>query len=237
MSPEHGRRPFRDYQVRWLYRVIQTTVYWIFRLMFRIRVKGHERVPAQGPLLVVSNHASNLDPCLVAVLIHRPLHFFAKVELFSVPVFGALIRRLGAIPVERGGADRASLEAVAGVLKSEAAVLLFPEGTRTRDGNLQEARAGVGMLTARHADAWILPVYIHGSFDAWPRTRRLPKCRPIQMYIGQPVRSRDLLASPPAAEVSPVGASEPERGKKQLYSAIAREIMNRIDHVKREWIV
>lgn len=125
-------------------------------------VRGREHVPREGGLIVASNHVSFWDPPLVGTAAMRELHFLAKEELFRTPVLGPLIRAFNAIPIRRGVADLSGLSKAMVVLRAGGALLMFPEGTRIRDGRLHAARPGVGMLAVA-TDARIVPAYVSGS--------------------------------------------------------------------------
>jgi 1-acyl-sn-glycerol-3-phosphate acyltransferase len=113
-------------------------------------------------LIVASNHVSYYDPPLIGTAAERELHYLAKEELFRIPLFGPMIRSFNAIPIRRGMADLTGLTRAMEVLKDGRALIMFPEGSRMRDGELHPARPGVGML-AVNADAVILPCFIFGS--------------------------------------------------------------------------
>jgi 1-acyl-sn-glycerol-3-phosphate acyltransferase len=125
-------------------------------------VRGRERVPRSGGLIVASNHISFWDPPFVGAALPRDLHFLAKEELFATPVLGPLIRGVNALPIRRGMADLSGLSRAMDVLRNGKALLMFPEGSRMRDGELHAARPGVGMM-AVHADVPILPCHVSGS--------------------------------------------------------------------------
>jgi len=128
----------------------------------RWEVKGRERVPVDGGVIVASNHISFWDPPMVGAAIPREAHFLAKEELFATPLLGPLIRSFNAIPIRRGVADLSGMSRAIASLKGGGVLLMFPEGTRMRDGELHPARPGVGMM-AVHADVPIVPCYISGS--------------------------------------------------------------------------
>jgi 1-acyl-sn-glycerol-3-phosphate acyltransferase len=125
-------------------------------------VLGRGRIPRTGGLIVASNHISFWDPPLVGTAAVRELHFLAKEELFRPPVFGSIIRAFNAIPIRRGMADLSGLARATDVLKQGGALIVFPEGSRMRDGRLHPGRPGVGMLSV-NSDARIVPAYVSGS--------------------------------------------------------------------------
>ena len=125
-------------------------------------VSGLEHLPKRGGLIVASNHISFWDPPLLGSIIPRETHFLAKEELFATPVLGPAIRGLNAIPIRRGSADLSGLTRAIEALKQGGALLVFPEGSRMRDGELHPARPGVGLM-AVNADVPIAPCYISGS--------------------------------------------------------------------------
>jgi 1-acyl-sn-glycerol-3-phosphate acyltransferase len=132
------------------------------RVVSSWEVRGRENIPRTGGLLVASNHISFFDPPLVAIAAVRELHFLAKEELFRPVVLGTLIRTFNSIPIRRGVADLSGLSKALDVLRAGHALIMFPEGSRMRDGELHPARPGVGML-AVGTDALIVPCYISGS--------------------------------------------------------------------------
>ncbi len=147
-----------------LYTVLKLCAVAVMRLLFRLRRHGYERVPPTGPVLIVSNHSSFLDPPLVGGSTPRPVSFMAKAELFRIPLFGGLIRRLNARPVRREGGDPSAL----------------PEG------ELRQGKAGAGMLAVL-SGAPVVPVYINGSGRAWPRGRKLPRPARVTVWFGEPI--------------------------------------------------
>lgn len=163
---------------------------WGLRVMFPcfggMEVRGVEKVPMEGPLIVASNHASFFDPMLLGTALPRPLAFMARKTLFEIPLFGSLIRELFAFPLDREGDSREALRVFGERLAQGWAVVLFPEGTRTRTGRLGPMKSGVGMLAVRN-HAPVLPVYIWGSYQSWPRHRILPRFHPFKILISDPI--------------------------------------------------
>lgn len=157
----------------------------IMKVLFRVKARGAEHVPASGPVLLVANHSSVLDPPLIGGVTPRQLTFLAKAELFRVPGFGAFLRRLGAQPLRREGADPSALRTAQRVLQQGGALLVFPEGTRGEEGVLREAKPGAALL-AMQTGAQVVPVYVQGSGAAWPRGRRLPRPAKVMVTFGPP---------------------------------------------------
>jgi 1-acyl-sn-glycerol-3-phosphate acyltransferase len=170
-----------------LYATCKTAAAIVFRVLFGLRVRGTEHVPATGPILIVANHSSVLDPPLVGGMCPRQLTFLAKAELFRVPGLGGLIRRLGAQPLRREGADPSALRTARRVLAEGKALLVFPEGTRGEESVLREAKPGAALLAVQ-SGATVVPAYISGSGRAWPRGRRLPRPVKVVVTFGAPLR-------------------------------------------------
>jgi 1-acyl-sn-glycerol-3-phosphate acyltransferase len=169
-----------------LYAFLKPIAVFLMRMLFRLEARGTEHVPRTGPLLLVANHSSVLDPPLVGGMAPRPLTFLAKAELFDIPLFGALIRGVNAHPLRREGADSAALRTALRVLDGGGALLVFPEGTRGPEGVLREPKAGAAML-AILSGAPVVPAYIKGSGGAWPKGRALPRPAKVVITFGPPL--------------------------------------------------
>jgi 1-acyl-sn-glycerol-3-phosphate acyltransferase len=168
-----------------LYAVLKPLVRALMRLLFRLEGRGSEHVPRNGPVLLVANHSSFLDPPLVGGVAPRPLSFMAKAELFRVPLLGPLISRLNARPVRREGADASALRTALRILQEGGVLLMFPEGTRGPEGMLREPKPGAAMLAVLSGAA-VVPVFIQGSGRAWPRGQRLPRPAKVIVTFGKP---------------------------------------------------
>ena len=177
------------------------------RTLLDFHVEGLERIPRKGPLIVACNHISFWDPPLVGAHLPREMHFVAKAELFHNPLFGALIRSYNSIPIQRGAQARAGLRGAEEVLSAGGAVLIFPEGTRNKSGELLPPRAGVGRLAAVTRTP-VAPACITGSNQIRRSMRRRV---PIRITFGSPMM-------PPAS-------GHPEREEVRAY---ARMVMDTI---------
>lgn len=151
---------------------------------FRVRIHGTEHVPQQGPLVVVSNHASDFDPPILSACVGRPVAYMAKEELFQVPVLKQAIQIYGAYPVKRGSADRSAIRAALASLELGWAAGLFLEGTRTPDARITAPKLGAAMIAAK-ANAPLLPVSLWGTEKILKKGSKIPQRVPITVRIGQ----------------------------------------------------
>jgi 1-acyl-sn-glycerol-3-phosphate acyltransferase len=195
-----------------LYAVLKPIAVALMRLLFRVEGRGMEHVPAEGPVLIVANHSSVLDPPLVGGMCPRQLTFLAKAELFRIPGLGGLIRRLGAQPLRREGADPSALRTAQRVLAEGKALLVFPEGTRGEEGTLREAKPGAALLAVQ-SGATVVPAYVSGSGRAWPRGRRLPRPAKVVVTFGTPLRFQRATGAERKAQY--------EIASRQMMAAIA----------------
>jgi 1-acyl-sn-glycerol-3-phosphate acyltransferase len=156
------------------------------RTFFRLRAWGQENVPLSGGVILACNHQCYLDPPLAGCLLRRSCNFLARSTLFTFGPFRWLIVSLGAVPLSRGESDAAGLRRAVDMLKAGRLLMLFPEGTRTRDGALGKIQSGAAVIAMR-AGVQIIPTFIHGAYDAWPRTRKLPRPGRVGVFYGQPV--------------------------------------------------
>lgn len=169
--------------MRLIYRVAQTISYTYFRLFHGFRVKGLENIPKDKPFILACNHLSFFDPPAIGCKIPRNLHYFARDSLFFWPL-GLLISSLNSIPVNRGQLDLGTLRKVLKVLKNGHPILVFPEGTRSEDGELQDPQKGLGLLVAK-SSVGVIPARIYGSGKAFGKKHLIPRIgRKIYINIG-----------------------------------------------------
>jgi 1-acyl-sn-glycerol-3-phosphate acyltransferase len=158
-------------------------------LLFRFRFAGRQHVPLEGPVLIVANHQSNLDPVLIGLACPRQLKYFARIGLFFWP-FSWWIRALGAVPIDREKA-LGGIKTTLKLLKQGEAVVVFPEGSRTYDGKMGDMLPGFCML-ARRGGATIVPAAIDGAFNALRRGSAVPRLADITLVICPPITPREI---------------------------------------------
>ena len=160
---------------------------FVAQTLFDLRVYGQDNIIEEGPALLAMNHQSFLDPPFAGISCRREIHYLARKTLFEVPIVGPILRRINVIGLDREGSDVAALKAVMRILKSGGCTIVFPEGTRTRDGSLQAAKAGAGFIIAKTL-APVVPMRIFGAFEAFPRDTKIPRPSPVTIVVGKPMR-------------------------------------------------
>ncbi len=199
-----------------LYEILRACAVAFMRPYFRIQARGREHIPRSGPVLLVANHSSIIDPPLIGGMAPRPVSFLAKAELFEIPLLGAVIRRVNAHPVRRDGADPAAMRTALRVLEGGGALLVFPEGTRGQEGVLRAGKPGAGMLAVLSGAA-VVPVYVRGSGRAWPRGQRIPRPTKVTVAFGPALR---------------FGSEGDARSKRESYEAASQAMMAAIARLK-----
>lgn len=202
-------------RVYWLTRGLMRglcTVYW------RWRVSHPERVPATGPVILASNHVSFADPPLLGSAAQRAVHSLARDSLFQPRLFGEFLRALNATPVDRDGGGAAGLKTALGLLAAGEAVVLFPEGTRSPDGLVHPARAGLGLLVVK-SGAPVVPVRLFGVYEVFSRRHRWPRPGKVEVKFGRPLRFD-------AARAAALGADTAQA--KRIYQQIADRVMDEV---------
>ncbi|KEO83664.1 lysophospholipid acyltransferase family protein [Tumebacillus flagellatus] len=191
-----------------LYRLFRSFFRGLLTLTNRYESIGQENIPKSGGVMLCSNHISNWDPILLGCGMERQVHFMAKAELFKIPVVKNLITAWGAFPVNRGAGDRQSLRTALKVLEDGKCMGLFPEGHRSKTGELGEGQTGVAFFAMR-SDCAVVPIAIVGSYKLF---------RKIRIVYGKPL---DL--------------SKYREGKssKETLALVTQDIMNAIDELRK----
>ena len=160
-----------------LYTIATRLIKVLLLLGMRIKVVGRENVPKEGAFILAVNHKSNLDPVIAGAFCPRQLTFMAKEELFKNPVFGGLIKMLGAFPVSRGKGDVGAIKGAFAILKNQKAMLMFPQGHRMKDGQRGTAQTGVVMI-AHKMQVPVVPFCISGEYKFWGK---------MKLTFGEPI--------------------------------------------------
>ncbi len=163
-----------------------------------LRSEGNEQIPTTGPVIMAPVHVSHLDPPAVACGMERAITFMAKEELFKPPIFGPLIRSLGAFPVRRGKSDLEAIKFAIELLQQGRAVLVFPEGQRGDGVTLGEPNTGISML-AKRTGAPVIPVGVVGTHLAFGKGRK-PKRNRMKVLYGAPIRFEEVCQGMPDRE-------------------------------------
>jgi 1-acyl-sn-glycerol-3-phosphate acyltransferase len=210
----------RPLNQRIVYRVLRRIAQVGFLVLFGIRVFGRENFPKSGSALVCANHQSHLDPMMAGVGCNRRMNYLGRKTLFKVKLFAWLINFLDAIPLDKSGMGIAGIRETMKRLKRGELVLIFPEGTRSHDGEIGKINPGFAVL-ARRTKTRLLPVGIDGTFDVWPRTKNFPSPSRIAVSIGPAIEFEDYQDLSDDELVELLGAriaTELERARKCIKS-------------------
>ncbi len=195
-----------------LYEIVRNTANWYFSSLYDYTQSGKQHVPKSGPVIFAANHVSFYDPPAIGACHNRHINYFARDTLFK-GLFGKCLVEIGTIPVARENAEIKSLKAIFRSLKAGGAVAIYPEGTRSPDGQLSEPKPGAGMIACK-SKAIVIPTRLFGTYEAYGRQDKTPKLGGhIHIAYGAPMTT---------AEIDP-GKSHPER-----YLEASRRIMARI---------
>lgn len=172
------------------YGFAKSVVYTIFKPWYRVQAIGVENIPKEGGVLLCSNHISVIDPIVVGIMQPRPVHYMAKEELFNIPVFGNVVRKCNAFPVKRGFNDREALRTGLKLLKDGHVFGLFPEGTRSKTGELGKGLAGAGFFALR-TEAQVVPCAVIGPYKS---------LRKLKVVYGKPIDLTEMRQTKASAE-------------------------------------
>ncbi|PLR75631.1 1-acyl-sn-glycerol-3-phosphate acyltransferase [Bacillus sp. V3-13] len=173
-----------------LYSFAKSLIYGLLKPVYRFEVIGREHFPKEGGVLLCANHIDNLDPPVVGINAPRPVHFMAKAEVFSVPILGKILPRVNAFPVKRGMSDREALRKGLAILNDGHVLGLFPEGTRSKTGQLGKGLAGAGFFALRSESA-VVPCAIIGPYKPFKR---------LKVVYGKPVDFTEMRRNKASAD-------------------------------------
>lgn len=197
-----------------IYGFCHALIRWLYSTAFRGDIEGLENLPNRGGYIVAANHASHLDPPIVGLHLSQQVSFFARKTLWKPGIASWWLDAVGTIPVDRdGAADIAAIKRVIATLQAGKSIILFPEGTRSPDGTLQPAKAGVGMIACRTGRP-VIPARVFGSFAAFGRGRTLRLGSPVDVVYGRPLLPADY-------DHPEDGRERYERAAQRIMAAIA----------------
>ena len=165
------------------YKILKVIFRFTFNLLFSPKVIGAENVPKEGAMIMAANHMSNQDPPILGTYLPRTVGYMAKEELFKPAIAGAIIKSLNAFPVKRGASDRGAIKMALNILKKGLCLGIFPEGTRSRDGKLHKAQAGVSLIAAM-SKAPVVPTALIGTNKIWSKEEKFPQ---LTIVFGEPI--------------------------------------------------
>lgn len=157
-----------------------------FKIYLGFKVTGRENVPKKGAFIIASNHESYFDPILLGTSLYRSLNYMARDTLFKKPLFGWVMRQVHSIPLSRSKGDIRAIKDSLTALDSGKPIVMFPEGTRSKDGILKESKPGIGFIIAK-AGVPVVPAYIKGSYEALPEGLNTLKHSRVSVHIGEAV--------------------------------------------------
>ena len=166
------------------HRLLNGALRVLFWILLRCEVRGLQNVPLSGPILIIVNHINFLDAAVAAVVLPRDMYLMTKIETFNAPVFNWVIWWYGVFSVRRGEVDRTALRQALDILEGGGVLLVAPEGTRSGDGLMQQARNGVAYIATK-AGVPILPVAVWGVEAFWKRLPRLKRTE-VNVRVGEP---------------------------------------------------
>ena len=200
------------------YRFCYRTSQVIAKTLFSFKVVHRERILEEGGAILAMNHESYLDPPLAGIACRRELYYLARKNLREWPILGPTLPALNVIPVDQERADMSALKTVIKLVRAGHATVIFPEGSRTTDGNLQPAQPGLGLIIAKTLVP-VIPMRIFGAHRAFPRGGKPRVFTPITLVVGEPIFfTKDDL----------VGEG------RELYQRLSERVMERIAAITYE---
>jgi 1-acyl-sn-glycerol-3-phosphate acyltransferase len=188
------------------------------RTLFNYRVVHRERIIEEGGAILAMNHESYLDPPLAGIACHREIYYLARKTLLEWPILGPILPKLKVIPVDQDRADMSAIKNVIKLVRAGQCTVIFPEGGRTLDGQLQPAQPGLGLVIAKTL-APVVPMRIFGAHAAFPRGGKPRLFKPITLVVGEPMHftQADLVGN-----------------GRELYQRLSERVMERIAAIQYE---
>ena len=204
------------------YRFTRFTFSIFFRIWFRWKVLHRERVPAEGGVILASNHVSYLDPVYVVSALERMVVGLARESAFNVPLGGRILRSWRVIPVDQTGTGR-GLKTFLSRLRSGDAVIMYPEGTRSPTGQIRAPQPGIGLIIIK-STAPVVPIKLFGAYEAYARHHWLPRPYQVQIKFGEPLDFADLRAE--------AKQTKDKDRLKEIYKQAATDLLHAIAQIE-----
>lgn len=204
------------------YRFTRFTFSIFFRIWFRWKVLHRERVPAEGGVILASNHVSYLDPVYVVSALERMVVGLARESAFNVPLGGRILRSWRVIPVDQSGTGR-GLKTFLSRLRSGDAVVMYPEGTRSPTGQIRAPQPGIGLIIIK-SNAPVVPIKLFGAYEAYARHHWLPRPYQVQIKFGEPLDFADLRAE--------AKQTKDKDRLKEIYKQAATDLLHAIAQIE-----
>jgi 1-acyl-sn-glycerol-3-phosphate acyltransferase len=182
----------------------------IFKIFWRLKVSGLENIPSKGGVIIASNHLSLADPPLIGASLPKPIFYMAKKELFEIPIFGWILKKVNAFPVDRNSNDLKAMKTAKKILQEGKTLLIFPQGGRRSEENL-EAKNGVGILSC-WAHVPVVPCCVINS-------NKLKKFARLRVYFSKPIFPPDISN---------------KKNNKEIYREITQKVINEIKCIKEK---
>jgi|SRR2546423_5465719 len=210
--------------MKWLIDIIRPFVRWLCRVWFKAEFRGVENIPAQGACLITPNHASYADPIWITVPIRRRVYYMAWDKPFKIPVLGLLMRVFGAFPVSLEAVDASAQRAAHEVLRTGKALVIFPEGGRTRSGKLMPFKMGAFRFALTYGVP-VVPVSINGGEKIWPVGRFFPRVAKLIVTYHPPIAVEQLPEGTSRVELKSRARELARRTYEAVASAVAPDML------------
>jgi 1-acyl-sn-glycerol-3-phosphate acyltransferase len=208
--------------MRGIIAVLRPFAWWLCRVLFKIEFHGIENVPREGACIITPNHVTFADPVWITIPIRRRLHYMAWDRMFEIPVLGFVMRVFGAFPVSQEAADVSAQRVATSLLKRGEALVIFPEGGRTRTGKVMPFKLGAFRLALTHG-ALIVPVTISGARQIWPVGQILPHPGKLTITYHQPILVERVPEDISSAELKQRAGLLARQVRDMVISALAQD--------------
>jgi 1-acyl-sn-glycerol-3-phosphate acyltransferase len=210
--------------MKWVIDIIRPFVRWLCRVWFKAEFRGVENIPAQGACLITPNHASYADPVWITVPIRRRVYYMAWDKPFKIPVLGLLMRVFGAFPVSLEAVDASAQRAAHEVLRTGKALVIFPEGGRTRNGKLMPFKMGAFRFALTYGVP-VVPVSINGGEKIWPVGSFFPRVAKLIVTYHPPIAVEQLPEGTSRVELKSRARELARRTYEAVASAVAPDML------------